>query len=146
MGKALRYILIGALALQAPGLGVAADIEEIVTRNENCVVVIVGKRGSTGAEVQSSGCVIHSDGYVLTTAHQIVGVGGFTGRLADGTTFPLEAVMALQEKELALLRKQKPKLTTGAYYTKLEKIALELAMLYSTKPTKPSHKKDSHVN
>ena len=47
------------------------------------------------------------------------------------------------EKELALLRKQKPKLTTGAYYTKLEKIALELATLYSTKP---SHKKDSHVN
>ena len=82
----------------------AQDIEQIVQKNEQAVVVIMGVRTSTGGSVQSSGSVVHEDGLILTTTHQIIGVEPFEGRLADGTTFPLTVITAQQKKELALLK------------------------------------------
>jgi Tfp pilus assembly protein PilF len=95
---------MGILVLGCGIDGVAQDIERIVAQNELAVVVITGMRSSTGGEVQSSGCVVDSSGLILTTAHQIVGVGQLEGRLADGTTFPLKVITAQLDNELALLK------------------------------------------
>ena len=102
--KSWRHIVLGSVMLWSVQKGTAQDIERIVQRNEQAVVVITGVRASTGAPVQSSGCVVHQDGLILTTAHQIIGVEQLEGRLADRTTFPLKVITAQQEKELALLK------------------------------------------
>ncbi|MCC6145704.1 MAG: tetratricopeptide repeat protein [Candidatus Hydrogenedentes bacterium] len=84
------------------------DFEAIVIHNEPAVVVIVGQRSSNGNEVQSSGCCIDTRGYVLTTAHQIDGVGQLTGRLQGGLECALEVVEVDAGLEIALLKSDRP--------------------------------------
>jgi len=80
------------------------DTEFVVEHNKPCVVVLYGARAETGAEVQSSGCCVGGDGYILTTAHQITGVKNIEARFFDGRTAPLEVVEIDSAREIALLR------------------------------------------
>ena len=86
----------------------AQDVEAIVAENEPAAVVIVGHRRDNGAEVQSSGCCIHPDGFVLTTAHQIAGVEGFTATFSDGSVQELEVLELNVPLEIALLKTKEP--------------------------------------
>ena len=79
-------------------------IETIVARNEGAVLVIEGDRGNSNSPVQSSGCVVHADGLILTTAHQVDGVERLVGRLIDNTQTALTVVEIDRDRELALLR------------------------------------------
>lgn len=81
-----------------------ADIESVVARNERAVLIIEGFRNNGGTPVQSSGCVVHGDGLVLTTAHQVDGVAQLEGRFLDGLRVGLHVVEIDRERELALLR------------------------------------------
>ncbi len=87
----------------------AADgaIETLVARNEVAILVIEGIRAD-GSSVQGSGSVVHPDGLVLTTAHQVDGVDALTARQVDGVTFPLTVLEVDRERELALLRAPHP--------------------------------------
>jgi len=96
------------LTVAAAWLLGAPDVERIVRENEAAVLVIVGERQATGAQVQSSGCIVHPDGLVITTAHQIAGVHELSGRLQDGTTIPLSPLVVNAREELALLRANAP--------------------------------------
>jgi len=82
----------------------AQDIERIVQEAEPAAVMIVGLREDSGARVQSSGCSVHPAGYVLSTAHQIDGVGSLEAIFANGKRFPLEVVALDTERELSLLK------------------------------------------
>lgn len=103
-------ILAAALlaCLAAPGGARAADVRAIAQRNEPGVLVIVGRRADTGAEVQSSGGCVDVSGLVLTTAHQVEGVVDLEGRLPDGRRVRLDIVEVHAERDLALLRADQP--------------------------------------
>lgn len=101
------WMAIAAGIAVAPPLP-AADVRAIAQRNEPGVLVIVGKRADSGAEVQSSGGCVDRSGLVLTTAHQVDGVRDLTGRLPDGQVFSLEVVELDTDRELALLRADRP--------------------------------------
>ncbi len=83
------------------------SIEALVAQNEPVVLVIEGVRAD-GSSTQSSGCVVHRDGLVLTTAHQVSDVETLTARQSDGTTFSLSVLETDKERELALLRASQP--------------------------------------
>lgn len=86
----------------------ALDTELIVEQTKPCVVVLFGKRAETGAEVQSSGCCVGADGFILTTAHQITGVQNIEARFYDGRTAKLEVAEIDAAREIALLRADGP--------------------------------------
>ncbi len=81
-------------------------IEELVAANKPAVLVIEGVRND-GAVTQSSGCVVHKSGLILTTAHQVDNVKELRGRQSDGTTYALSVLEVDVDRELALLRADK---------------------------------------
>lgn len=86
----------------------AQDLERIVAENEPAVVIILGNRTDTGAEVQSSGCCISAEGHVITTGHQIEGVEKMTATFSDGRKMPLKVLFLDRQRELALLKTEQP--------------------------------------
>ena len=107
MGSLMPQLLI-ALYTAAAVADSTPDAESIVLRNEPAVLVIVGEREENGASVQSSGCCVHTNGYILTTAHQITGVHRLKGRLPSGAEFALATVELDEQRELALLKADAP--------------------------------------
>ncbi len=98
---------MGGLAGWCP-LATALDVEDIVARNEQAVLVITGLRADTGRSTQSSGCCIDVRGFVLATAHQTQGIEELQGRLKSGETFSLEVIDTLPACDYALLRAERP--------------------------------------
>lgn len=90
------------------GLAAVADTESIVRQNEKAAVVIQGTKQDSGASVQSSGCCIHESGLVLTTAHQVTGVGSLRAKFIDGTSSTLTVLAVDEAHELALLKLAAP--------------------------------------
>ncbi len=86
----------------------AIDTEAIVQQNEKAVVVILGQKKDSGAPVQSSGCFIHESGLILTTAHQVHGVGSLHAKTMDGKEYPLSVVAVNDSCEIALLKSGTP--------------------------------------
>ncbi len=86
----------------------ALDTEAIAQRNMGAAVVIWASDSSGGRELQGSGCCVDTSGYVLTVAHQVVGLDTFRARLADGTQFSLQLVDVDESRELALLKSATP--------------------------------------
>ncbi|HOV72681.1 MAG TPA: tetratricopeptide repeat-containing serine protease family protein [Candidatus Hydrogenedentes bacterium] len=86
----------------------AIETEAIVRRNEQAVVVILGEKEGSGAPVQSSGCFIHESGLILTTAHQVKGVGALRAKTLDGKEFRLRVAVLDENNELALLQSDTP--------------------------------------
>ncbi|MCX5759652.1 MAG: tetratricopeptide repeat-containing serine protease family protein [Candidatus Hydrogenedentes bacterium] len=82
----------------------AIDTEAIVQQNEKAVVVILGEKNDSGAPVQSSGCFIHESGLILSTAHQVHGVGSLHAKLIDGKDYPLSVIAVNETCEIALLK------------------------------------------
>lgn len=99
------FAVVWAVAFQASA-GALLDVERLVQENEGCVLVISGKRAATGADVQSSGCCIDPNGYVLATAHQVDGVEQLKGRDHEGAEYQLKCVKVLPEFEISLLKTQ----------------------------------------
>jgi tetratricopeptide (TPR) repeat protein len=93
----------------------AQDLERIVRENEGVVLVVTGIRADTGAPVQGSGIFIHTQGYVLVTAHQVMGVAQLEGRLHTGESFPLEIVEIDAPMEMALLKAAKTLAASARY-------------------------------
>lgn len=85
-------------------LAAGLDVSSLVAENEPTVVVIHGTRTADGGNVQSSGCLVSAAGHILTTAHQIEGVGAMTGRFSDGTEAPLTLLDVDAAREIALLQ------------------------------------------
>ncbi|MCK5861760.1 MAG: tetratricopeptide repeat protein [Candidatus Hydrogenedentes bacterium] len=79
------------------------SIEELVSKNKSSVLIIEGTRND-GGTTQSSGCIVHRSGLILTTAHQVDNIDTLLGRQSDGTTFKLSVVEVDSKRELALLR------------------------------------------
>jgi Flp pilus assembly protein TadD len=103
-----RHLIITMLPLLLGAFTAGAqDLAALVEQNEQAVVVLTGVRSDTGAEVQSSGCCIHTDGYILTTAHQIVGVKDLKARTVTGETMTVDVVEAEKSLELALLKAER---------------------------------------
>lgn len=103
--KSMALGVVCMLLVMAPHSGAAPiDAEAIAERNMGAVLIIHGKRGDTGADVQGSGCCIHPDGYILATAHQAEGVEQFTGRFANGNEVALTLVESRPEVEYALFK------------------------------------------
>ncbi len=96
-------VALGASA-DAMAAGPALDVERLVQENESCVLVISGIRPGTGAEVQSSGCCIAPNGYILATAHQVDGVEQLKGRDHEGAVYTLDCVKVLPGAEISLLK------------------------------------------
>ncbi len=108
MGKA-RLIARLVLALMPwVGMASALDTEAIVGQNEGASVVIWGRNPATGAEVQGSGCCVNTAGYVLTAAHQVIGLEAFRARLRDGSQRELTVVDVDVPREVALLKSAAP--------------------------------------
>jgi Flp pilus assembly protein TadD len=103
-------LLPAVLAVLIPWTAVTqtADVRAIAQRNEAGVLVITGARSDNGNTVQSSGGCVDPRGYVLTTAHQVKGVKGLVGKLADGRTVDLTVVEMDEARELALLKADAP--------------------------------------
>lgn len=108
MNTYVKALLSVCLVWTACAVAEPIDVEAVADRNMATVLVIQGTRADNGAEVQGSGCCIHSDGYVLATAHQAEGVKDFKGRLADGTQVPLELVESRPDVEFALFKATTP--------------------------------------
>ncbi len=108
MSRIVLGILFGCLLLCPVAPCETVDIEGIVARNIGTVVLIYGKRTDNGTPVQGSGCVIHPDGYILATAHQAVGVSGFSAKFADGTTIGLDLVDVQPDIEFSLFKAKTP--------------------------------------
>lgn len=87
----------------APALASDEDIANLVKINKAAVLIIEGIR-KDGGTTQSSGCVVHRSGLILTTAHQVENIKTLLGRQSDGTTFNLSVVEVDPARELALLR------------------------------------------
>jgi S1-C subfamily serine protease len=98
-------VLVAALMLSPAH---AADLESIVAANEGAVLVITGVRADNGAPVQGSGVCVSPDGWILATAHQVLGVNNLEGRLADGTKTALSLTAADKSVETALLKSEQP--------------------------------------
>ena len=97
-----------AIVVFAAARSGAQDIAELVEQNEPTVVVLTGIRTETGAEVQSSGCCIDTGGYILTTAHQIVGVKNIRARTISGDIYPVEVLETDKALEISLLKASSP--------------------------------------
>ncbi len=107
MLRASRMLLvIGAMA-QAGWAVDPVDVEGVVRRNEGAVVVLLGIREENGAQVQSSGCCVHPDGLILTTAHQIAGVKDITAKTSDGKSCKVSVVELEKSQEIALLKAER---------------------------------------
>lgn len=106
----MTYIALGWVAglVAAAGLSAPIDVEAIAERNMGAVLLVTGTRVDDGTPVQGSGCCIHPDGYILTTAHQADGVSNFVGRLSDGTETPLRLVESRPGVEYALFKAAAP--------------------------------------
>ena len=100
--------LAALIAVNAVNAAPLVDVERLVRENEGHVLVITGVKSGTGAEVQSSGCFVHAEGYVLATAHQVTGVEKLQARDLRGRVYPLEVVQAEPQLEIALLRTTAP--------------------------------------
>jgi outer membrane protein assembly factor BamD (BamD/ComL family) len=72
------------------------------------VVIIEGTHAIKGTLVQSSGCCIDRAGYILTTGHQVLGVNDLKARMADGSTYQLSLVEVDRDREIALLKSDRP--------------------------------------
>lgn len=103
-----RKLMMIPLAVSLSMAASALDTEAVVEETKRAVIVITGTRTDNGAEVQSSGCCLSKDGYVLTTAHQIVGVEGLEARLLDGSKRTLNVIEVDKDREIALLRANQP--------------------------------------
>ena len=84
------------------------DRKAIVQHNEGAAVVIWGTNPATGAELQGSGCCVHPAGYVLTVAHQVLGLTAFRARLRDGSERKLTLIEVDKLREVALLKADSP--------------------------------------
>lgn len=96
-----RYSFVLAIFF---GTVAAADTASIIQQNEDAVVVILGTKMDSGASVQGSGCFVSETGLILTTAHQVTGVGTMKAKTRDGREFPADVVAVDKPRELALLR------------------------------------------
>jgi len=92
----------------ASSLAQPTTIEAIVHQNEAATVVIFGTKTLTRKAVQGSGVCVDTSGYVLTVAHQVMGVGDLRARLRDGSERDLTMVDVDQDAEIALLKTSKP--------------------------------------
>lgn len=147
--SAIRMGLAAALwAASAAALEPAA----IVARNEAAVAIVTGVKPPQDKPVQGSGCFVHPDGYILATAHQVMGVKNLQARLLDGTTCPLDVVDFDEAHEVALLKApvQAPRvvefgdpagLRSGAF---LLSIASPMGLDFTTVTGIVSHPKRKH--
>ncbi len=106
MATPCRYIC--ALALSALAAAAPPALEDLVEGTGTATLVLHGIREDNGAPVQSSGCYVSQDGHVLTTAHQIVGVGQLQARTQSGDHPALEVLEVDPARELALLKATRP--------------------------------------
>jgi len=104
VGWCVGVLCVAVAATEAQGF----DPEALAAANMAAVVVVEGVRDGDGTKVQGSGCVVDTRGYVLMSAHQASGVSRFTARFADSEAVPLELVEAEDNRELALLKADRP--------------------------------------
>lgn len=98
------FALLAGMLLPRTGEGL--DAEKIVQQNERAVVVILGTKAGSDAPVQSSGCYVHSRGFILTTAHQVLDVQSLRAKNLDGTERSLSVVAIDKKREIALLKSE----------------------------------------
>ena len=97
----LAVMLTGGLSVHG------MDVERLIADIEGTVLVIEGVR-QDGSTTQSSGCVVHTSGLILTTAHQAIDVDSLTARNSNGDVLTLSVVELDEQRELALLRAEHP--------------------------------------
>lgn len=100
---AKRLCVLGATLGICVGAVADVSIEDIVRGNEAAVATLTGIREANGETVQSSGCYI-APGYILSTAHQAIGVRDLRARFLDGGEYPVQLAASDVSKEIALLR------------------------------------------
>lgn len=81
----------------------AADVEEVVRRNEPAAVVVLGEKPG-GRTVQGSGCFVDGDGKVLTSLHQVDGLKRIQILLHDGTRRAASILAQDNAHDVALLK------------------------------------------
>ncbi len=86
----------------------AQDLERIARENTPAVLVLMGYDDASGREIQGSAFCIDTAGWVLSTAHQVVGMSRLEGRFADESSVTLKAVLIDEERDLALLQSEEP--------------------------------------
>lgn len=96
--------LLGCLFIATGIAAEPVDVEGIVARNLDAVVLIYGTRTDNGAPVQGSGCVVHPDGFVLATAHQAQDVENFSAKFSDGRQASLHLLDVRPKVEFALFK------------------------------------------
>lgn len=104
MRRASRMLLLAGVLAHVSWVVDPVDVERVVAGNESAVVMLLGVRESNGAEVQSSGCCVHPEGLILTTAHQIVGVKDLSAKTPDGKSCGVSVVELDKAREIALLK------------------------------------------
>lgn len=95
--------VLGACFFTFPIPPIAAEVEEVVRRNEPAAVVVVGEKPD-GATVQGSGCFVHPSGIVLTSLHQVDGLSNIRVILSDGARHTATVLASDSEHDLALLK------------------------------------------
>ncbi|MDQ1255438.1 MAG: serine protease Do, partial [Candidatus Hydrogenedentes bacterium] len=103
VSRRIRAVTGFAVLLAAFGAW-ALDTESIVQSNEAAAVVVWGTRAGSDTVLQGSGCCVARSGYILTVAHQVVGVTGLRARLEDGSERTLDPVAIDEPGDLALLK------------------------------------------
>jgi len=108
VANVLSCIRAAVLIAFLTGASSERGVERVVQENEAAVLVIIGTRTDTGAAVQGSGVCIDRAGYVLATAHQVIGVKNLEGRRSDGSTCRLTPLEVQESTEYALLKSEIP--------------------------------------
>ena len=108
ISKCYRLLLFGLLLGAVSDLSHALDAEIIHRDNVGAVVIVEGERTLDGVHSQGSGCVVHVDGYIIVSAHQVTGITKLSGRFQDGTTVNLRPVEVDESREIALLKCDAP--------------------------------------
>ena len=91
------------LASPIPPAAAAAEVEEVVRQTEPAAVVVMGEKPD-GGTVQGSGCFVHPSGIVLTSKHQVDGLGNIHVISSDGARHPASMLASDPVHDLALLK------------------------------------------
>jgi hypothetical protein len=86
-----------------PAAAAAAGVEDVVRRNEPAAVVVMGEKPD-GGTVQGSGCFVHSSGIVLTSLHQVDGLGNLHVIGSDNARYAATVLASDPARDLALLK------------------------------------------
>lgn len=85
----------------------ALDGEAISSANLPAVVITLGENAKS-LLVQGSGCVVGIQGFILSTAHQVLGLTKLRVQLSDGTVLPVRIESFNEKLDIALLNTDTP--------------------------------------